>query len=71
MLRRQDASNGFESWRMLFNRCHIPSKARAVGRHTRILEPSGMEQGNFEDALAAWVDEILRYEKGNAFKVEL
>ena len=30
---------------------------------TKILERSGMERGNFEDALAAWEDELLKCEK--------
>ena len=47
----------------LYNRYHIPPKARAVGRLTQILEHSGMERGQFEDSLAAWEDAILKYEK--------
>ena len=64
MLRRADASNGFESWRKLHNRYRIPLKARAVARLTQILEPSGgMERGSFEDRLASWADGILKSEK--------
>ena len=69
-LRRENTSNEFESWRKLYNRHHIPSKARAVGRLTKILEPSGMERGHFGDTLAAWTYQLLRYEKGHGFKVE-
>ena len=32
-------STGFEYWMKLYLRCHIPSKARAVGRLTHIIEP--------------------------------
>ena len=64
MLRRKSTSNGVETLRKLYKRYHIPSKARAVGRLAKILEPSDMERGNIEDTLAAWEDEILKYEKG-------
>ena len=43
MLRRENTSNRFESRRKLLQRYRILSKARAVGRRTKILEPSGME----------------------------
>ena len=41
------------------------SQARAVGRLTRTLKPNctGI---NFEDNLATWEDEILKYEKETA-----
>ena len=63
MLRRESTSSGFELWRKLYNRCHIPSQATAVGRLTKILEPSCMERGKCQDAFAAWEDELLKYEK--------
>ena len=34
-----------------------------MGKLTKILEPSGMERGKLEDTLAAWEDEVLKYEK--------
>ena len=40
---------------------HIISKAKAVGSSPKVLEPSGMERGHFEDASAAWEDELLKY----------
>ena len=56
-------SHGFESLRKLCKMYHMPPKARAVGRLTKILQPSGMERGNFEVTLAAWEDAILNSEK--------
>ena len=43
VLRRENASNGFASWRK-----------RACGHLATPLKVSGMEKGSFEDALAAW-----------------
>ena len=63
MLRRETSSSGFESWRKLNKRYHIPSKASAVGKLPRILEPP-IKKGSFEDTLASWEDEISKYEKG-------
>ena len=62
MLRRGHTSHGFELWRKFYNRYRIPTKARAAGGLTQTREPSGVERGIFEDALAAMDDEILRYQ---------
>ena len=40
----------------------IPSRAKAVGRLTKILNP-GFNMDAFEDSFSAWEDEILKYEK--------
>ena len=47
----------------MYNRYHIPSKARVVGGLTKILESSGMERGHFEATLAAWENEVPNHEK--------
>jgi len=61
-LRRETSTNGFECWRKLCQRYMLPSRAKAVGRLTRILKPS-FNMNAFEDTFSAWEDEITRYEK--------
>ena len=62
LLRRDVQQNGFESWRKLCKKYKIPSRARAVGRLTRILKPD-FTGASFEDRLAQWEEENARYEK--------
>ena len=60
----------FKSWKKLYNQYYIHSKARAVGRLTKVLEPARMERGTFEDTTAEWEDEIITSVEANEFKVE-
>ena len=64
LLRRETSTNGFESWRRLCQKYKLPSRARAVGRLSKILKPdfSGANT-SFEDSLAAWEDEVAKYER--------
>ena len=40
----------------------VPSKAKSVGRLTKILKPD-FNMNAFEDTFSSWEDEILKYEK--------
>ena len=43
-------ANGFESWRLLYNKYKVPSRARAMGRLSSIIAPN-FTSSSFEDAL--------------------
>ena len=61
-IRRDMSPNGFESWRRLHRRYVLPSRVKALGRLSTILEGS-FKMDNFEDSLASWEEEINKYEK--------
>ena len=52
-IRRDMSPNGFESWRRLHRRYVLPSRVKALGRLSTILEGS-FKMDNFEDSLASW-----------------
>jgi len=61
-LRRETTDNGFESYRKLCQRYMVPSKARSVGRLSKILKPD-FNMNAVEDTFSSWEDEIIKYEK--------
>ena len=56
-IRRDMSPNGFESWRRLHRRYASPSRVKALGRLSTILE-GNFKMENFEDSLASWEEEI-------------
>lgn len=66
LLRRETATNGFESWRHLVQRYKIPTKARVAGRLSKILRPSFWEK-NFGHRLTTWEDRSQGRAGGAAF----
>ena len=67
-LRRETTMNGFESFRKLCQRYMLPSRAKSVGRLTRILKPN-FNMDAFEDSFSVWEDDLVKYEKETKTKL--
>ena len=61
-IRREQSPNGFESWRRLHRRYVLPSRVKALGRLSTILE-GNFKMENFEDSLASWEEKSTSMRK--------